>query len=249
MVDRSHRRVFRDADPSQEPQTLVGGRTIDLQYRQRRQITDLLAASDILGVPAAYALYCGPISYRQDLPCGPTHKPTDDDRCHRSGVCVLPALSAMDFLELAEFANDPARMAIDAYEWATPLEDLVDPRRGPHRVHDPRLSIANADLRSFLLQPQPLPMSIAKKIFHTVSRLRQVKASAAPPIPREFRIDQPLFADDPFDPARARVPYLNHVLRGLRRQPPTFLTAIADGAAPPSWLSDLAAGVVIADVY
>ena len=117
------------------------------------------AASDILGVPAAYALYCGPISYRQDLPCGPTHKPTDDDRCHRSGVCVLPALSAMEFLELAEFANDPARMAIDAYEWATPLEDLVDPRRGPHRVHDPRLSIANADLRSFLLQPQPLPMS------------------------------------------------------------------------------------------
>src|SRR5207248_8002943 len=181
VVDRSHRRVFRDADPSQEPQTLVGGRTIDLQYRQRRQITDLLAASDILGVPAAYALYCGPISYRQDLPCGPTHKPTDDDRCHRSGVCVLPALSAMEFLELAEFANDPARMAIDAYEWATPLEDLVDPRRGPHRVHDPRLSIANADLRSFLLQPQPLPMSIAKKIFHTVSRLRQVKASAAPP--------------------------------------------------------------------
>jgi hypothetical protein len=225
----------------------AAGWSLDLAYRRRRQISDLLDASNILGVPAAYTLYCGPPEYRPDLSCGPDHSDAPDDRCWRSGVCVLPALAANDLIRWPDF-NNTGRAARDAYEYAVPLEDLVNPATGPHFVYDLHLTIASAEVRAFLAQPQTPPLAIAKKIFHLVSRLRNIRASTTAPALHPAAADFPLYGDVPADTGQFSVPYFAHVLRGLRRQPPSYLADLAAGGAPPVWLSDHCAGLVLVDV-
>lgn len=225
----------------------VSGWSVDFEYRNRRQIIDLLEASDALGVPSAYALYCGPPEYRTGLDCGTSHSDEPDDRCHRSGVSILPALVANQIAQMAAF-DTTGRAAVDAYRWALPLEDLVDPRVGPQIVHDLNLTVANEDVRDFLTHPQGLPLSIAKKIFAIVSHMRTGQFSSAIPALRESETDAPVFVELPADTGHFGVPYFEHVLRGVRRQPPSYVAEIAAGGSPPDWLRDLVDGIVVVDV-
>lgn len=226
----------------------TNGWSIDLEYRNKRQLSDLLEASDVLGVPAAYLLYCGNPEYRADLACGPSHSQQSRDRCHRSGVCILPALVARDLVEASAIDRRQDAAAVTAYQWALPLEDLVDHRLGPHWVVDLNVPLANADLRQFLTQPQAMPLAIAKRIFAMVSRFRQVRMSATATDMRDADINIPLFKDTLSGEGHLHGHYLDHVLRGLRREPPSFIAAVAAGTEPPKWLGDRVAGLVLVDV-
>ncbi|BCJ65736.1 hypothetical protein [Polymorphospora rubra] len=220
---------------------------VDLEYAKRKQIIDLLNASDLLEVPAVYALYCGDPAYRPDLTCGEGHTSDTLDRCHRSGVCALPALIAS---QLATFSalDPPGQAAIEAYQNAIPLEDLADTSLGTPVVHDLNLRHIDGKLLEFLTQPQATARGIAKKIFEMVSRMRSGQFALA--VSEHRRVDENafVFANLPTDRGHFGVPYFDHVLRGLRRQPPDYLVAMAGGDDPPAWLSRLVAGIALFDV-
>ncbi|MFF0721863.1 hypothetical protein [Micromonospora sp. NPDC003816] len=225
----------------------VGGRwDVDLNYAKRKQIIDLLNASDLLKVPAVYTLYCGDPAYRPDLTCGGGHTSDALDRCHRSAVCALPALIAS---QLATFTalDSPGQAAIEAYQYAFPLEDLADTSLGTPFVDDLNLHHIDGELLEFLTQPQGMPRDIAKKIFGMVSRMRSGQFALA--VSERQRVDEDavVFEDLPTDRGHFGVPYFDHVLRGLRRQPPDYLVAMANGEDPPPWLSGLVAGIVLFD--
>ncbi|MFV2104940.1 hypothetical protein, partial [Micromonospora sp. LOL_024] len=219
---------------------------VDLNYAKRKQITDLLNASDFLKVPAVYTLYCGDLAYRPDLTCGGGHTSDALDRCHRSAVCALPALIAS---QLATFTalDSPGQAAIEAYQYASPLEDLADTGLGTSLIDDLNLQHLDGELLEFLTQPQGMPRDIAKKIFGMVSRMRSGQFALA--VREHQRVDEDavVFEDLPTDRGHFGVPYFDHVLRGLRRQPPDYLVAIANGEDPPPWLSGLVAGIVLFD--
>jgi hypothetical protein len=138
--------------------------------------------------------------------------------------------------------------ALEAYKWSEPLEDLVDARRGPHKIYDLNLRILNEELQKFLSWPQPLPLSIAKKIFAIVSRLRQARMSAVRTDLLACDADAPMFPDMPADTGHFGVPYFDHVLRGLRLSPPPYVEQIASGRQPPAYLRQNLAGLVLIDV-
>lgn len=168
------------------------------------------------------------------------------DRCHRSAVCGLPALIASQLVTFTMF-DSPGQTAIDAYQHGFPLEDLADTSLGRPFVDDRNLHHIDGELLEFLSQPQGLPRDIAKKIFGMVSRMRSGQFGLA--ISEHQRVDEDavLFGDIPADRGHFGVPYFDHVLRGLRRQPPDYLVATADGEEPPPWLSGLVAGIVLFD--
>ncbi|TDC41537.1 hypothetical protein [Micromonospora sp. KC213] len=219
---------------------------VDLNYAKRRQIIDLLNASDLLKVPAVYALYCGDLAYRLDLTCGAGHTAGALDRCHRSAVCVLPALIAS---QLATFTalDSQGQAAIDAYQYAFPLEDLADNSQGTPFVDDLNLHHIDGELLEFLTQPQGMPRDIAKKIFGMVSRMRSGQFALAVSEHQRVGENVVVFGDLPADRGHFGVPYFDHVLRGLRRQPPDYLVAVANGEDPAPWLSRLVAGIVLFD--
>lgn len=225
----------------------VGGRwDVDLDYGKRRQIADLLSASDLLKVPAVYTLYCGDLAYRSDLTCGEGHTPDALDRCHRSAVCALPALIASQLTTFTAL-DPPGQAAVEAYQYAIPLEDLADTSRGKPIVDDINRHHINGELLDFLTQPQGLPRDIAKKVFRMVSRMRSGQFALAA---REHqRVDggAAIFGDLPTDRGHFGAPYFDHILRGLRRQPPKYLAALANGEDPPAWISGLVSGIVLFD--
>jgi hypothetical protein len=225
-----------------------GGRwDVDISYAERKQIIDLLNASDLLKVPAVYVLYCGDLAYRLDLTCGRGHTSDALDRCHRSAVCALPALIARQ-LATYNALDSQGQAAIDAYQYAFPLEDLADTSLGTPFVNDLNLHHINGELLQFLTQPQGMPRDIAKKIFGMVSRVRFGQFSLAVSEHQWVDEDAVVFGDLPTDRGHFGVPYFDHVLRGLRRQPPDYLVAVANGEEPPSWLSGHVAGIVLFNV-
>lgn len=225
----------------------VGGSWhVDLAYAKRKQINDLLNASDILKVPAVYALYCGDPAYRPDLTCGGGHTSDAFDRCNRSAVCVLPALIANRLATLTAL-DSPGQAAIKAYQNALPLEDLVDISLVTPSINDVNLHHIDGRLLEFLrTQQQSKVHDIAKKIFGMVSRMRSGQFALA--VSEHQRVDEDaVFGDLPTDRGHFGVPYFDHILRGLRRQPPDYLVAMANGQDPSPWLSRHVAGIVLFD--
>lgn len=219
---------------------------VDLDYAKRRQIIDLLNASDLLRVPAAYALYCGDLAYRHDVTCGPHHTSDAFDRCHRSAVCVLPALIANQLASYTVF-DSTSQAAIEAFQNAFPLEDLADTTLSTPFVADLNLQRVSGELLEFLTQPQGLPRDIAKKIFTMGSMMRSGQFAAAVDEQQRVDADDVVFSDLPADQGHFGVPYFDHILRGLRRRTPDYVDAVANGEDPPPWLSRIVAGIALFD--
>ncbi|WP_405775543.1 hypothetical protein [Streptomyces sp. NBC_01538] len=54
-----------------------------------------------------------------------------------------------------------------------------------------------------------------------------------------------LFSDLPADRGHFSVPYLVHVLRGLRSEVPGHVRDVMEGRTPPAWVTDHLAGIVV----
>lgn len=54
-----------------------------------------------------------------------------------------------------------------------------------------------------------------------------------------------LFRDIPDDHGHFPVPYLAHMLRGLRAEAPDYVRDVLEGRTPPAWVTDRVAGIVV----
>ena len=207
-----------------------GHRTIDLAYPDgtRGQMRRLFAAANHFDVPAGYILYCGDHRQRADLACV-AHDPPTCPRSVRASVSVLSALAASTVLSLA-IDHQRGQLAIDAYRRSVPLEDMVRP--APHPVFDLNLRVAGPDLREFLLQPQNGARGVAKRFFTVISEIRKGQFTARH-VESLSRSGDAVFNELPADAGHFGLPYFDHVLRGLRRSLPDYVTRLIQPAAEP----------------
>lgn len=206
----------------------VGAWTVDLGYPDgtRRQMISLLQASDRLVVPAGYIIYFGRRERRPDVACS-DEDTADCRRCERAGIAVLPALVANQIARSA-LPYHPGELVVDSYRQAAPLEDLG--RREATTVFDPNLRACTPELRSFLTSEQRGARAVAKRIFRLVSDYRLGSLSVATAVARPTEATEAVFDELPDDRAHFGVSYFEHVLRGLRRRPPAYLTDVLSGA-------------------
>jgi hypothetical protein len=160
---------------------------------------------------------------------------------------VLPALVANQ-LAIVSLPYHPGELAVDSYRHAVPLEDLGVPDSKP--LLDLNLRSVTPELRSFLLTEQAGARAVAKRLFRLVSdyRLGSFSAATAQALPSDA-LDA-VFAELPGDRGHFGVSYFNHILRGLRRRPPTYLAEMLRRSPlsdPPAEL-DGVSGVVIVQV-
>lgn len=209
----------------------------DFRAGDGSQMTRLLAAADVLAVPAIYALYLGTPAWRAPVSCGARPHPQDCLRCRRATVSVLTGLQA----QLA--SPSPRDGAGTVLTSAVPLEDLADPRCGTDPIYDLNLRDLDDELRAFMLQQQPGARRVARAVMAMVSASRLSQFSAAVADRVELRSDT-VFTTLPDDTGHFSRPYFPHVLRGLRRTPPDYLAA-AQAGDPPAEVAAAADGIVV----
>lgn len=216
---------------------------IDFGYQgnktRPRQIDTLLATAETFRIPAAHVLYCGTQAYRTDLNCDLRHG--DGVQCRdreRAGVSIVPSLIPH---YLAPRVGET--LTAEAFHHALPLEDIADPagRQAMTRL----LTDVAPDVSGFMLTPQVGACRVAKALLALVHNIRVGQFSAAPAATVEPPIDDAVFPHLPSDPGHFAVPYVAHVLGGLRRRPPDYVQDVLEGRTPPQWVSDLAAGIVV----
>lgn len=215
---------------------------IDFQYRrrgaERTQIEELICSASRFGVPAAHVLYCGDRAYRAGLDCGMCdhHEQSCRER-ERAGVSIIASIVAQYLLPIAG-----ADVAAAAFHSSAPLEDIADPLQ----PQPPLFSLGRvpADLARFLRQPQTGARRVAKAVLAPVHKQRLGQFSAAL-LDREELIEQALFQQIPIDRGHFSVPYLAHILSGLRLEPPAYIQDLLEGRTPPRWVTEAVAGIVI----
>ncbi|SBW24502.1 hypothetical protein FDG2_4183 [Candidatus Protofrankia californiensis] len=219
-----------------------GGWHIDFGYRRRAtqptQVHRLFVTAEKFGVPAVYILYCGDRIYRAGLDCGSSVHP--DGHCRereRAGVTILTAVVTDWLLPLAG-----ATAAAKAFHESTPLEDIADPDR-PQSFLRP-LGKVSPEVSQFMLRPQDGARQVAKDLLEPVHRIRRSQFSAAL-LDRVESTDDALFHDLPADRGHFGVPYIPHILGGLRRTAPGYVENIILGRTPPAWVTDSVEGIVV----
>jgi hypothetical protein len=218
------------------------GWQIDFGYRSKRtestQIDKLIAASRTFDVPAAHVLYCGTPAYRLGLDCGLAHG--DGANCserERAGVSIVLSLVAQQLMPSAG-----RNVAAEAFHWALPLEDIVDPDR-PQPSQRP-LATTHPDVAAFMRNPQVGARRVAKTMLDAAHRIRMGQFSAALSDEADT-IEDAVFRHLPTDRGHFSVPYLAHVLGGLRHQPPDYVRDLLAGRTPPRWVAESVAGIVV----
>jgi hypothetical protein len=216
---------------------------VDLRAGDGTQMTTLFAASDVLQVPAMYALYLGTAAWREPVTCGAQPHPEHCLQCRRATVSVLTGLQAQ-MASRSLSRRDAAGMVLSN---AVPLEDLADPLRdGPDRVDDLNLGQVSEQLRAFLLQRQAGARGVARIVLAMVAADRRGHFSAVVEERRALDLEA-VFTELPDDTGHFSRPYFPHVLRGLRRQPPDYLDAALAGDPPPQ-VAAHADGIVVVRV-
>ncbi|MFC8381728.1 hypothetical protein [Nocardia sp. NPDC057272] len=215
---------------------------IDFDYTPegatQSQLTTLLMTADLFDVPAAHVLYCGNQTYRKSLNCSLRHE--NDRGCHsraRAGVSVVPSIIPK---YLKPFC--PADLAAQAFHWSLPLEDFVDPARDQRRLR--LLGRVHPDIKAFVLEPQTGARQIAKIMLESLSAMRIGQMSVAQRADTAYSPDL-VFDQLPMDTGHFDVPYVAHVLRGLRREPPHYLEELLAGDLPQRWMDESIAGIVV----
>jgi hypothetical protein len=223
----------------------VNGRqwTIDFGYSTkgdpRSQITKLIEAAEPYQVPAAYILYCGDRKYRATLKCDRTHGSVlcrDRERVGVSVVCALVAQRDVSFYGKGA--------GVEAFHDAVPVEDIASPARADEPVHS-LVRKLDEELAQFLLQPQRGARRVAKELLRPLERIRRGQFSRAATLERATPVADALFRDVPADRGHFSVPYLAHVLRGLRTGVPDYVRDVMEGRTPPAWLTSKLGGIVV----
>ena len=223
--------------------TDVGTPKIDYRHASGRQLDDLLETSDVLEVPAMYAIYMGGLGYRRGWPCD--QDPPACLTCIQRAVTMVPAVTLTGQLT-------PTYAAKRACESGIPLETLNGSETWWHPCIPPRLQLTR-DLHAFLNEPQHGARAIAREVFAKVSQRRLAEfggliEESAPPHPVDA-LDQvtsdQVFTDLPIDEMHNGIQYFEHVLRGLRRTPPGCVLDVLNGTGPDPDLIDWVRGVTV----
>jgi hypothetical protein len=184
--------------------------------------------------PRRTSFFFGDASERPNLVCG-SHSVSACSRCERSSAAILSGLAAEAVVRMDE-PYHPHEVASDAFRKSIPIEDLASPAGQP--IFDLNWQSLSSELRQFLFDPQTGPAAVAKHLFEVAAKIRLGQASAmtagvAP------TVSEHVYGDLPTDKGHGDRPYWIHTLRGLRRRPPEYVTALLDGDARP----DLTPGV------
>jgi len=198
--------------------------TLDFRANKGEQMRRLFETAERFSVPPFYILYMGGVNYRRSFSCGPKHH-SECAACRKTSVSVMPGL----FAEMA--SPSPRGGANEALNSSIPLEDLADPAAEPGPIYDLNLDQIETDLRAFLLEGQVGARHIARMLFKGVSDARGTMFSLD--VAERTSIDSKVvFQNLPRDMAHFGVPYFDHILRGLRRDPPTYVHDILAGRRP-----------------
>jgi len=207
-----------------------------------KQLADLLAASDIFKVPAVYAVYCGDPAHRGgDKMCPTVDRGDPCQRCERASVLLFTALAAQELLDEA-----PSKAGAIAFKKGVPLEDTIDPAVPAPEVSDVYRFAMDDGFAALLDNPQTGPRDIAKAMFGTV---REVREQMLLKFVKD-RID--LGPEAVFSSVFAGgdqlgdhlLPYA-HILRGLRRQLPQYVTDVLSGGELPREYAPYLAGLAV----
>ena len=199
---------------------------LDLRYKRKDaldQMTTLFRAAKTLQVPSAYALYFGPVEGR-GLQCSPAHA-VSCESCRRKTIAILSGLRA------GLIPDDKFVSARQAFGECLALEDIADAARN----QDPAVYIgAEAlpeELQRWMTEPQVGARQVAKRIYQIIIRPDELMHSADV-ANRVLVPPDAVFQEMPHDVGHFGQPYVAHVLRGLRRQPPSYVLEIRAGEPP-----------------
>lgn len=198
-----------------------------------------------MGVPAAYALYCGDAVYRGGMgECPEAHADGPCLRCERASVLILPALTAQSLRDLS--AHDAGA---SAFNLGVPLEHLLDPAVVAASLVDECDTYIGEPIMRLLLEPHAGVRELARKISEACPG-RQWAASVAPWVDLSVPDFVEILGDDTVFDLIDRQDFDDYdhfgaVLQGLRRAlPPYVRTALGDGDLPPA-LSGHMDGIVL----
>ncbi|WP_433223379.1 hypothetical protein [Microtetraspora malaysiensis] len=138
------------------------------------------------------------------------------------------------------FADDT--LAAEVFHHSLPLEDLAD-AHWPQRPLEP-LAEVSPEVAELMRNPQTGARRIVKALLAPVHEMRRGQFSAAV-ADRADIVDEAVFTNLPADRGHFSVPYLAHVLGGLRHSPPGYVGDVLAGRRPPRWVTDSVAGIVI----
>lgn len=217
--------------------------SIDFSYKtrgdDRTQLSKLIKAANRFHVPAAYVLYCGDTRYRSTLACDRTHDDVPCKERDRAGVSTVSALVAENAVGL-----DAKNAGVSAFHDAVPVEDIAS----PDGLDAPIVPLARGldqDLERFLRQPQRGSRRVAKELLRPVQRIRHGQFAGAAVMERAAPVTGALFENVPNDYGHFSVPYLAHMLRGLRAEVPDYVRDVLEGRTPPAWVTDHVGGIVV----
>ncbi|MFB7368036.1 hypothetical protein, partial [Streptomyces hydrogenans] len=183
-------------------------------------------------------LYCGDPEYRETLECDRRHAGALCRERQRVGVSAVSALIAENAVT---YYGKDAGVAV--FHAAVPVEDIA----GPDHLDTPIVPLTRGlpeDLAHFLRQPQRGARRAAKELLRPVEQIRTGQFSTVT-LERTALAAGALFPDLPTDQGHFSVPYLAHVLRGLRAETPGYVHDVLEGRTPPAWVTDHLAGIVV----
>ncbi|MEU6495744.1 hypothetical protein ABZ890_36040 [Streptomyces sp. NPDC046984] len=216
---------------------------IDFAYRtrgdDRTQLSKLIGAANRFQVPAAYVLYCADSQYRSTMNCDHPHDGVPCEERDRVGVSTVSALVAETAVGLGRTSA-----GVMAFHDAVPVEDIAS----PDHLDAPIVPLARGldqDLERFLRQPQRGSRRVAKELLRPVQRMRNGQFAGAAVMERASPVTGALFENVPNDYGHFSVPYLAHMLRGLRAEVPGYVRDVLKGRTLPTWVTDHAGGSVV----
>ncbi len=200
-----------------------------LRVKYKEQFEDLLAASDLLHVPAVYCIYVGGLQMRSSPSAHHPNAAKCAD-CRRRSISLVPAFQ---FVDIGDGVRDQDSAARRVFEEGIALEALCDPqcRTGAvvalntERIQDP-------DLQQFLTEPQDGARAIAKEILNLLARRRIAQFRVGTSAIRHATTGDVVFDELPQDRGHFPRPYFEHVLRGMRERAPRYVEELLAGEQP-----------------
>jgi hypothetical protein len=197
-------------------------------------------------------LYAGDHNFRAAMDCDAPH--VGREPCHEregAAVTLVPALAAEREICLAKATPwYPDRSALTVFcEWATPLIEITAPSSyGASDLYRAlALSDVNDRLRSFLATDQIGVRKVARHIFDSVARMAMGEFAAAATPDLVDSTPDAVFSRLPDVQGGFSAPYIQHWLRGLRRELPGYVERSFAGDPPPE-LAEKVDGIVLVEV-
>lgn len=216
------------------------------------QLRNLFETADELRLPAGFMLYAGDRNFRAAMDCDAPH--FDREPCHEregAAVTLVPALAAEREIRLAEWAPwHPDRSALSVFcEWATPLIEITAPSLYGASDLYRALALSDTDhkLRSFLEEDQIGARKVARHIFDSMARMAMGEFAAAVTPDLVDSAPDAVFTRLPDVQGGFSAPYIQHWLRGLRRELPAYVERSLAGEIPPE-LAEKVDGIVLVEV-